>query len=218
MANLKIAVLGSGQVGEALANGFLKHGHAVMRASREPAKLEGWKSSAKGDASIGTFAEGAAWGEVVILAVKGTAAIHVIDLAGVANLAGKTVLDTTNPIADGKPPVNGVIQFFTGPNESLMEALQAKAPDAHFVKCFSCVGNSLMIDPAFTSPPTMFICGNDDGAKQQTTEILTQVGWETADMGAVEAARAIEPLCMLWCIPGMRGGSWTHAFKLLQLK
>jgi hypothetical protein len=214
---MKIAILGSGQVGEALGNGLLKHGHAVMRGSREPAKLEAWKATAKGEASIGTFADAAKWGEVAILAVKGSAAKSAVELAGPANLAGKLVMDATNPIADA-PPVNGVIQFFTGPNESLMEQLQAAAPAAHFVKAFSCVGNAFMIDPPFASKPTMFICGNDAKAKQQTTDLLASVGWETADMGAVESARAIEPLCMLWCIPGMRGGSWTHAFKLLQLK
>lgn len=218
MAKHKIAILGSGVVGDSLGNGLLKHGHAVMRGSREPAKLEKWKSQAKGEASIGTFAEAAKWGDLVILAVKGSAAGEVVDQAGVANLAGKTVLDATNPIADGKPPVHGVLQFFTGPNESLMEQLQAKAPAAHFVKCFSCVGNGFMIDPPFAEKPTMFIAGNDAGAKKQTVELLTEVGWEAADMGRAEAARAIEPLCMLWCIPGLSGGSWTHAFRLLQLK
>jgi predicted dinucleotide-binding enzyme len=213
----KVAVLGSGQVGDALANGFLKHGYAVMRGSRDPSKLEAWKEKAKGDASIGTFAEAATWGDFAILAVKGGAAEHAVELAGAANLAGKLVMDATNPIADAAP-VNGVIQFFTGPNQSLMEKLQQKAPAAHFVKAFSCVGNAFMIDPPFASKPTMFICGNDTGAKKQATEILAELGWETADMGMVESARAIEPLCMLWCIPGMRGGSWTHAFKLLQLK
>jgi hypothetical protein len=218
MGNLKIAILGSGAVGDALGNGFLKHGHAVMRGSREPAKLDKWKSEAKGEASTGTFADAAKWGEIVVLAVKGSAAVDVVALAGAANLAGKTVLDTTNPIADGKPPVNGVLQFFTGPNESLMETLQAKAPGAHFVKCFSCVGSGFMIDPPFKEKPTMFICGGDAGAKKQTAELLATVGWDTSDMGAIEAARAIEPLCMLWCIPGLSGGSWTHAFRLLQLK
>ncbi len=214
----KIAILGSGQVGETLGNGFLKHGYAVMRGSREPAKLERWKSQAKGDASVGTFAEAAAWGEAVVLAVKGSGAENALEEAGHSNLAGKLVMDATNPIDPDRPPVNGVLHYFTGPNESLMERLQKAVPDAHFVKAFSCVGNAFMIDPPFASKPTMFICGNDAGAKKQATEILAEIGWDTADMGAVESARAIEPLCMLWCIPGMRGGSWTHAFKLLQLK
>src|SRR4051812_47374780 len=119
----KIAVLGSGQVGQTLADGFLKHGHDVMRASRDPKKLADWKAGAGEKAKTGTFAEGAAWGEVVVLAVKGTAAESAIEQAGLANLAGKTVLDTTNPIAE-KPPQNGVLQYFTNFDESLMERLQ----------------------------------------------------------------------------------------------
>jgi predicted dinucleotide-binding enzyme len=214
----KVAVLGSGQVGQVLADGFLKHGHSVMRASREPKKLEEWKAGAGAKASVGTFAEGAAWGSLVVLAVKGTAAESAVELAGAANLAGKTVLDTTNPIA-AAPPVNGVLPYFTTFGESLMERLQKKAPDAHFVKAFSCVGSAFMVNPQMPGgPPTMFICGNDAGAKTEAREILTQFGWDIADMGTVEAARAIEPLCILWCIPGLTGGGWTHAFKLLRLK
>jgi 8-hydroxy-5-deazaflavin:NADPH oxidoreductase len=214
----KIAVLGSGQVGQVLADGFLKHGHQVMRASRDPKKLATWKAGASAQASVGTFAEGAAWGDVVVLAVKGGAAEAVVELAGAQNLAGKTVLDATNPIADAAPQ-NGVLKFFTNLDESLMERLQKKVPSAHFVKAFSCVGNAFMVNPQLPGgPPTMFICGNDAGAKAETRKILDQFGWDTADMGAMEAARAIEPLCMLWCIPGLTGGGWTHAFKLLRLK
>lgn len=214
----KIAVLGSGPVGQVLADGFLKHGHEVTRASRDPKKLADWKAGAGAKAHVGTFAEGAAWGDVVVLAVKGGAAEAVVEQAGVANLAGKTVLDTTNPIADA-PPQNGVLKFFTNLDESLMERLQKKAPAAHFVKVFSCAGNAFMVNPQLPGgPPTMFICGNDAGAKAEAHKILDQFGWDTADMGSVEAARAIEPLCMLWCIPGLTGGGWTHAFKLLRLE
>jgi hypothetical protein len=212
----KIAVLGSGQVGQVLADGFLKHGYDVMRGSREVAKLEEWKKGAGPRASVGTFAEAAKWGEAVVLAVKGTAAEAALDLAGIANLAGKPVLDATNPIAE-LPPENGVLRFFTTLDDSLMERLQKKAPDARFVKVWSCVGNAFMVNPDFGgTKPTMFICGNDEAAKAETKKILDQFGWETEDMGAVTAARAIEPLCMLWCIPGLRGGPWTHAFKLLR--
>jgi predicted dinucleotide-binding enzyme len=213
----KIAVLGSGVVGKTLADGFLKFGYEVMRASRETDKLAEWKASAGAGAAVGTFAEAAKWGDLVVLAVKGTAAESALTLAGVDNLAGKTVLDATNPIADA-PPVNGVLQYFTGPNDSLMERLQKQAPAAHFVKAFSCVGNAFMISPNFGGQkPTMFICGDSAEAKAETTALLDQLGWETADMGAVTSARAIEPLCILWCLPGLRGGSWTHAFKLLKL-
>jgi predicted dinucleotide-binding enzyme len=213
----KIAVLGSGQVGEVLANGFLKHGHEVMRGSRDVAKLAAWKNGAGPKAQVGTFDAAAKWGQTVVLAVKGSAAEAAIEQAGVANLAGKTVIDATNPIADA-PPENGVLRFTTDLNQSLMERLQKKAPDARFVKAFSCVGNAFMVNPKFPGgPPTMFICGNDKNAKAEVRGILEQFGWDIADMGGVEAARAIEPLCILWCIPGLTGNSWTHAFKLLRL-
>jgi hypothetical protein len=211
-----VAILGSGPVGEALANGFLKYGYAVMRASRDPAKLHAWKTGAKGEASVGTYADAAKWAEIVVLCVKGSAAAEVLEQAGVANLAGKTVIDTTNPIADGAPD-HGVIRYFTAANESLMERLQAKAPQARFVKAFNSIGNAFMVDPPFKLMPTMFICGNDAGAKQQVTEILTKFGWETADMGACQVARPIEALCQLWCAPGFVANDWAHAFKYLKL-
>lgn len=212
---MKVGILGSGDVAKALGKGFLTAGHEVMLGSRDAAKVSGWSDHEK--ASAGTFAETAAFGDVVVLAVKGTVAVDALKLAGDGALAGKVVLDATNPIADA-PPVNGVLQFFTGPNDSLMERLQAAVPGAHFVKAFSCVGNPFMFRPSFPGgPPTMFICGNDDGAKAKVREILTEFGWDAEDIGKVEGARAIEPLCQLWCAPGLQRGQWTHAFKLLKL-
>ncbi|BDG02328.1 NADPH-dependent F420 reductase [Anaeromyxobacter oryzae] len=212
---MKVGVLGSGVVGQVLADGFLKHGHEVMRGSRDAGKLAAWRADAGPEARTGTFAEAARFGDVVVLAVKGTAAAGVVDACGGA-LDGKPVLDTTNPIADA-PPEKGVLRFFTGPNESLMEALQAKAPRARFVKAFSCVGNALMVNPRLAGGrPTMFVCGDDEGAKQQVASVLDQFGWETEDLGAAAAARAIEPLCMLWCIPGFLRNDWEHAFKVLR--
>ncbi len=122
---------------------------------------------------------------------------------------------TVNPIADA-PPVNGVLQFYTQINESLMERQQRDFPDIRFVKAFNSVGSHLMVDPKFKGgKPTMFICGNNAESKKTVSTILDQFGWEVADMGPVEAARAIEPLCMLWCIPGFARNEWSHAFKLL---
>jgi predicted dinucleotide-binding enzyme len=212
---MKIGVLGSGVVGQALSDGLLKHGHEVMRGSREPSKLEGWRAGAGARARTGTFGDAAAFGSVVVLAVKGTAAEAAAVACGGA-LAGKTVLDTTNPIADA-PPVNGVLRFFTGPGDSLLERLQARVPAARFVKAFSCVGNALMVDPKLPGgPPTMFICGNHEGARREAAALAGELGWGVEDLGAAEAARAIEPLCMLWCIPGFRQNRWDHAFKLLR--
>jgi predicted dinucleotide-binding enzyme len=212
----KVGVLGSGDVGKVLAAGFQKHGYDVVIASREGGKLADW-SAQTGIREL-TFAQAAEHADIVVLAVAGRVAEEALKQAGLDRLAGKIVIDATNPIA-AAAPVNGVIQFFTGPNDSLMERLQLAAPQARLVKAFSSVGNAFMVNPSFPGgPPTMFICGNDGEAKAAVTQILAQFGWETADMGAVEAARAIEPLCMLWCIPGIARGQWTHAFKLLKLQ
>ena len=208
----KVAVLGSGAVGETLSNGFLAHGYAVMRGSRDPAKLAAWKAGAKGEASIGSFEDAAGFGEIVVLAVAGSGAAAVVDMI-TPHIGGKPVLDTTNPI--GGPPENGVLNYFTAQNDSLMEQLQKAAPKAHFVKAFNSVGNTMMVNPKLSATPTMFICGNDAGSKTTATEILTQFGWETLDCGGVEAARPIESLCMLWCIPGFAKNDWMHAFKMV---
>jgi len=211
---MKIGILGSGIVAQVLATGFLKHGHDVMVGTRTPAKLADWaKQNPTG--RTGGFDDAARFAEVMVLAVKGTVAADALRAAGVAHLAGKTVIDATNPIADA-PPVNGVLCFFTDLNESLMERLQREFSGARFVKAFNSVGNACMVNPQFRGgKPTMFICGNDDAAKKTVAGILDQFGWETADMGKAEAARAIEPLCMLWCIPGLLRNDWVHAFKLL---
>nr|WP_266171626.1 NAD(P)-binding domain-containing protein [Dyella subtropica] len=211
---MKVGIIGSGVVAEALASGFLKHGHQVVLGTRSADKLAAWVK-ANPDSQVGSMAEAAAFGEVVVLAVKGGATKDALTLAGAGNLAGKVVIDATNPIAD-LPPVNGVLRFFTSMDESLMEQLQKAFPAVRFVKAFNSVGNGQMVNPALPGGrPSMFICGNDDAAKQQVRGILDQFGWDTEDMGKIEAARAIEPLCMLWCIPGLLRNEWSHAFKVL---
>ena len=211
---MKIGILGSGDVARALAIGFLKHGYDVTLGTRTPAKLADWAKS-NPQARVASFTEAARFAELVVLAVKGTVAVDVLRAAGAANLSGKTVIDATNPIADA-PPVNGVLKFFSNHDESLMEKLQHDFAGTRFVKAFNSVGNALMVNPQFAGgPPTMFICGNDEAAKKTVRGVLDQFGWETADMGKAEAARAIEPLCMLWCIPGLLRNDWAHAFKLL---
>jgi 8-hydroxy-5-deazaflavin:NADPH oxidoreductase len=210
---MKVGIIGSGQVGQVLATAFIKEGHEAMIGTRDIAKeaMLQWKAN-NPTGQIGSFTEAATFGELIVLAVQGDAAQDALEQAGVANLAGKTVIDATNPIAK-QPPLHGVLAFFTGPNESLMERLQQQVPDAHFVKAFNSVGNGFMYQPNFDgTKPTMFICGNDGAAKATVTSILTVFGWETADMGQVESARAIEPLC----IPGFLNNQWSHAFKLLK--
>jgi predicted dinucleotide-binding enzyme len=212
---MKVGVLGSGVVAQSLAAGFLAHGHQVTLGTRTASKLAEF-AAAHPAARLGSVAEAAAFGELVVLAVKGTAASAVLQAAGGAALAGKVVIDATNPIAP-EPPVNGVLKFFTTLEDSLMERLQREFPEARFVKAFSSVGSASMVDPRFAGgKPTMFICGNDATAKAAVTGILDQFGWDTEDLGAVEAARAIEPLCILWCIPGFLKQDWVHAFKVLR--
>jgi predicted dinucleotide-binding enzyme len=213
--SMKIGIVGSGVVAQTLGSGFLKHGHEVMLGTRDTSKLADWlKANPRG--KVGGFAETGNFGELVVLAVKGGAAAEAVRSAGGARLAGKTVVDTTNPIAE-EAPVNGVLKFSTDINLSMMEKLQREFPGVHFVKAFNSVGSTQMVDPKYKEgKPTMFICGNDEAAKQNVTRILDQFGWETADMGKAEAARAIEPLCMLWCIPGFLHNQWSHAFKLLK--
>ena len=210
-----IGVIGSGVVGQTLAAGFAAKGHAVTVGSRSPEKLNGWREGLPAThdvrlADVGT----AAAADVVIIAVAGSAALDAVKLAG--NLAGKVVIDTCNPI--GGAPVNGYLPYFVGGDDSLMERLQRAAPEARFVKAFSCVGNALMIDPAAAlgERPTMFICGDDAAAKAEVTGLLAEVGWDAEDVGGVQAARAVEPLCQLWCAPGFLRGDWVHAFKLLK--
>ena len=211
---MKIGIIGSGVVAQTLAAGFIQHGHEVTLGTRDVAKLADFAEKTRG-ARVTSMADAAAFGDVVVLAVKGSAALQAARDAG-AGLDGKPVLDTTNPIADAAP-VDGVLPFFTGRNESLLEWLQDAHPKARFVKAFNSVGAGRMIDPDFDGTrPTMFIAGNDADAKATTTTLLAQLGWDAADMGAAVAARAIEPLAMLWCIPGFREGSWMHAFKLLR--
>ena len=207
-------VLGSGEVGQVLAKGLKDHGYRVRIGSRTPAKLASYATQT--GIPAGTFAEVAQWGEALVLSVKGTAAEQVLALVGRERLRGKLIIDTTNPLTDD-PPEQGVLHSFTGPNESLMERLQQACPDGRFVKAFNCVGSARMVDPDFGGVrPTMFYCGNDAGAKATVARVLDQFGWEAADMGGAIAARGIEPLAVLWCIPGFLQDSWTHAFKLLR--
>jgi predicted dinucleotide-binding enzyme len=212
----RIGVLGSGQVAQTLAAGLRKKGHDVRIGSRSPEKLAEWVATQDG-IRAGTFAEVAAHGEVLVLAVLGRAAEEAMRLAGTDNTAGKVVMDTCNPISE-EPPQNGVLRYFTNANESLMERLQAASPKAHFVKAFNSVGAGFMVEPKFPGgTPTMFICGNNAEAKHTVSGIINELGWAPEDFGLVESARPIEALCQLWCVPGMLQNQWTHAFKLLKM-
>jgi len=187
-----------------------------MLGTRDPQKpdVRKWlEENPKG--KIGTFEEAARFCDIAVLATLGRVVESVLDLAGPDNLAGKTLIDATNPLTDA-PPVEGVLEYTTGPNESLGEQIQAKVPKTHVVKAFNSVGNAKMIDPHFEQgTPTMFLCGNDAGAKEQVSGIIREFGWEPFDCGGIRSSRALEPLCVLWCLPGFLRNQWNHAFKVL---
>jgi 8-hydroxy-5-deazaflavin:NADPH oxidoreductase len=214
---MKIGIIGSGIVAQTLGKAFITEGNEVMLGSRDPLKdvLKKWKAENQ-TGKTGSFADAAAFGEMLVLATAGHGAMQAIQASGLKNLEDKTIIDVTNPIA-AAPPEKAVLKFSTTLELSLMEQLQKLVPKAKFVKAFNSVGNAQMYKPSYKEgKPSMFICGNDESAKKQVTAILDQFGWETEDMGFAESARAIEPLCILWCIPGFLRNQWTHAFKLLK--
>ncbi|MBP6588692.1 MAG: NAD(P)-binding domain-containing protein [Chitinophagaceae bacterium] len=214
---MKIGIIGSGIVGRVLATAFISEGEEVMLGTRNISKEEVLKWQQENPSGmLGSFQDTAQFGEIIVLAVGGLVAEDAITLAGKEHFIDKVVIDTTNPIA-AVPPESGVLKYFTSLEESLMERLQKIIPDARLVKAFNSVGNAFMYKPSFSEGvPTMFICGNDAAAKQTVTTILSRFGWDTADMGTAVSARAIEPLCILWCIPGFISNQWSHAFKLLK--
>ena len=213
---MKIGIIGSGIVGQVLAKAFTSEGHRVTVGTRNSAKEELVQfKAANPTIELADFAGTAAFGELLVLATGGAVTLEAIELAGLHNFSHKVVIDATNPIAK-EPPVNGVLKFFTDYNSTLLEIIQNFIPDAKLVKAFNSVGNGVMYKPVFKEGrPTMFIAGNNAAAKETVTTILTSFGWETADMGNAIAARAIEPLCILWCINGFTKNEWGHAFKLL---
>jgi predicted dinucleotide-binding enzyme len=211
---MKIGILGTGDVGRALGTGFVKHGHEVKIGSREAGneKAEAWRQQAGDKASTGTFAEAASFGEIVVLATLWTGTENALRLAGHENLAGKTVIDTTNPLDFS----TGAPRLAVGFDTSAGEQIQAWVPGAHVVKAFNMVGNAHMVDPQFPGgPPDMIIAGNDAGAKQAVTDILKDFGWGVVDLGGIESSRYLEPLAMVWILHYFQTKNGNHAFKLL---
>jgi 8-hydroxy-5-deazaflavin:NADPH oxidoreductase len=220
---MKIGILGSGDVGRKLGDGLIEIGHEVKIGTRDPNKeqivqwLRNHGDGEKQKASVGSFAEAASFGDMVIIATQWDGAINAIKMADSAtkNFAGKIVIDVTNPLdfSKGMPP-----KLAVGHTDSAGETVQRVLPDAKVIKTFNIVGNPHMVHPDFPcGPPTMFICGNDEGAKKMIMDsILTPLGWETIDIGGIEGARLLEPLAMLWITYYIRTNNGNHAFKLLR--
>ncbi len=210
---MNVGILGSGDVARALGVGFLSRGHNVMLGTRDPEKLREWRAGAGERASVGTFAQTARFGELVVLATHGMSTVEILKGVGAAAFAGKTVIDATNPLRSDR----GGPELAIGFTDSLGEQVQRAIPSAHVVKCYNTVGNALMIDPkVIGGPPDMFIAGNDDGAKASVAKIVTDFGWNVIDLGGIEQARLLEPMCMVWVMHGIRSGTWNHAFKFVR--
>jgi 8-hydroxy-5-deazaflavin:NADPH oxidoreductase len=213
---MKIGIIGSGDVGRALGNGFVQTGHEVKLGSREPEqdRLRSWEAQMGPKATLGTFAEAARFGDLVILATSWSGAENALRLAGQENLSGKVVIDATNALDFSK---GGQPALAVGHIDSAGERVQRWAPGARVVKAFNMVGNAHMFRPDFPGgPPDMFICGNDAAAKETVTGILKSFGWSTVDLGPIEASRLIEPLAMVWITYAFGTNTWNHAFKLLR--
>ncbi len=213
---MNVSILGSGDVGQALGRGFLALGHQVMLGSRdaENPRAVAWVKQAGERAATGTFAKAAEFGEIVVLATLGVATENAIRIAGPDNFRGKLVLDATNPLdtSKGMPP-----SLVGGLGDSAGERHQRLLPEAHVVKVFNTVGSALFFRPDLPGgPPSMFICGDDAGAKQRVGEICKNFGWETVDVGPIGAAHYLEAMCMVWVLTGVATHTWTQAFKLLR--
>ena len=213
MRKIRIGILGSGVVGRALGTGFINLGHEVRIGSRSPEKLSDWVAASGDRASVGSFAEAAQFGDVLVVATLGVATEEAIRMAGVENFEGKVVIDTTNPLdfSAGAPP-----RLSVGHTDSLGEQIQRLLPEARVVKAFNTVGSHLMVNPKFAEgKPDMFLCGNDEDAKKVVSQVCEHFGWGVIDIGTIEGSRHLEPMCMVWVLHGFRSGGWNHAYKML---
>jgi predicted dinucleotide-binding enzyme len=213
---MRVGILGTGDVGRALGKGFVTLGHDVKMGSREAKneKALAWAKEMGAKASVGTFADAASFGEVIVLATLGVANESVLQMTGPEKLRGKVVIDTTNPLdfSGGMPP-----KLAVSGNDSAGERVQRILPDAHVVKAFNTVGNAFMFRPDFSGgPPDMFIAGTNDDAKKKVGGILQDFGWGVVDIGGIESSRYLEAMCMVWVLSAIRSNNWNQAFKLLR--
>ncbi|MDP9361435.1 MAG: NAD(P)-binding domain-containing protein [Acidobacteriota bacterium] len=212
MKNMKIGILGSGDVGKSFARGFGALGHEVKIGSRSPEKLSEFVSGQGERVSSCTFEEAAGFGDLIVLATLGVATEEAINLAGKQNFDHKVVIDATNPLDFS----SGAPRLSVGHTDSLGEQVQRSLPNARVVKAFNTVGNPLFFKPQLPGgPPDMFIGGNDPEAKKLVSQVCDAFGWGVIDLGGIEASRHLEPMCMVWVLHGVISGSWTHAFKML---
>ncbi len=213
---MKIGIIGSGVVARSFGKGLIGAGHSVMLGSRDPSKkeLQEWLSQNSKQGQVGSVKETADYGELTILAVAGHAAAEVLTSVK-TELAGKIVIDLTNPLVFGE---DGSPGLSIGHTDSGGEIAQRAVPASLVVKTLNIINHEHMIQPKYEQGiPIMFLCGNNDQAKQQVTEFLKELGWQDIiDLGGIEKSRVLEPLCLLWVDYGVIKGTWDHAFAILQ--
>lgn len=210
-----MGILGSGNVGQGLGRGFVRHGFDVMLGTRNPKKLSAWREEKPGPRRVGSFAEAARHGDLVVLATLGSGTEEALRLVGDGALDGKLVLDATNPLdfeADDPPGLT------VGLSDSMGERVQRAVPRARVVKCFNTVPVSRMIDPSFTEGnPRMLICGESLEAKKETELLLRELGWPGAiDVGGIASARWLEALVPLWVRTSKALDAWDGAFRFVR--
>lgn len=211
----KIGILGSGDVGRALAKAFSAEGHEVMLGSRDPGskKLADWSAQLASPIATGFFSETAAFAEIAVIAVRGTAVESALALALPERFQGKIAIDATNPL---KMSPDKILTLAAGHTDSLGEAVQRMLPGARVVKAFNTVNNAHMHRPQFPGGiPEMLICGNDAGAKQTVSQLLASFGWNAVDVGGIEASRLLEPLALLGIRYALKSGNWNYVFRLI---
>jgi 8-hydroxy-5-deazaflavin:NADPH oxidoreductase len=198
---MRIGVLGTGSVGRRIADKLVELGHEVTMGSRstDNEALREWVGGTGAGASGGTFAEAAAAGELLFNCTAGEASLDVLEAAGAENLAGKILVDVSNPLdfSAGMPPTLSICN-----DDSLGERIQAAFPEAKVVKSLNTMNNQVMTEPGrLPGAHNVFVCGEDEGAKETVAELLTEFGWprETiVDLGGIEAARGTEMYLPLW--------------------
>lgn len=212
---MKLGILGTGTVGKALVKGLLGKGYDIEMGTRDPAKekLVAWRDEKAPKAILATFSDVARNNDFLILAVGWEHLEDFCQYVKDVDLAGKIIIDVTNPIEF----VNGVIELEVGFNDSAGEMVQRAFPNSHVVKAFNAVAAPQMANPHFEEGiPDMFIAGNDNDAKKSVTAFLEEIGWRVIDAGGIEKSRWLEPFALLFIDYSIRTKSAKHGFSMLR--
>ena len=210
---MKIGILGSGVVAQTLGSGFVGKGHHVKLGTREAAKLDGWVNEAGKDGSVGSLTDAAEFGELVIVAVSGAAAVSAVEQAGIDHFNDKTVIDVTNPLDFSA----GFPKFTVVQGNSLAEQLQRVLPGSKVVKAFNMINSNVMVDPKFGDERgTLFIAGDDKAAKNETTKLAEGFGWEVLDFGAIEQAYFLEAFAFGFISYAFKTNDWMRSIRFLK--